>query len=91
MKPEQLTLARELLQLTQQQLAQVLDVHPRTVSKWERGQLQPSPLRLAILSGVLHQQSRESDPRTVGQTIRAHLDTGDLLRAHVALGVYAYR
>lgn len=43
MKPEQIALARELLGLTQAQLGQVLDVHPRTVSKWERGVLATGP------------------------------------------------
>ena len=33
---------RERLGLTQEQLARLLGVHPLTVSKWERGLLQPT-------------------------------------------------
>lgn len=39
----QVSLLRHHLALTQRALAQLLGVHPMTVSKWERGQLSPRP------------------------------------------------
>lgn len=88
MKPEQLTLAREVLGLTQEQLAQVLDVHPRTVSKWERSQLHPSELRIGLLSGVL-KHATSSTYRTTGAQIRQALHRGELLRALEVLMLFA--
>ena len=40
---------REGLGLNQSQLAQLLGVHPLTVSKWERGLLSPSPHQDTLL------------------------------------------
>lgn len=91
MKPERIALARELLGVTQRELAQVLGVHTQTLSKWERGTLKPPRLQHEIIEGLLHQQTKESEPRLVGHTIRLHLSMGELLKAHVALVVYAYR
>lgn len=39
----EVSLLRQHLALTQRALAQLLGVHPMTVSKWERGQLSPRP------------------------------------------------
>lgn len=39
MKPSDILLIRERLGLTQIELAQLVGVHPLTVSKWERGLL----------------------------------------------------
>ncbi|HEX8692286.1 MAG TPA: helix-turn-helix domain-containing protein [Longimicrobium sp.] len=40
---------RSQLELSQVQLAQLLGVHPLTVSKWERGLLMPTPHQSALL------------------------------------------
>lgn len=40
---------RYSLKATQVELAQLLGVHPMTVSKWERGELEPSGYQLALL------------------------------------------
>ena len=40
---------RELLNLNQVQLAQLLGVHPITVSKWERGESAPTAYQMALL------------------------------------------
>lgn len=72
MKPEQLALARELLELTQRELAQVFDVHPRTISKWERGVQSPSMTRKLIMQGVLD-HAAIIDPRCAGSDIREKL------------------
>lgn len=44
--------ARERMGLTQEQLAQQVGVHPRTIGNWERGQTVPKN-RLARLRRVL--------------------------------------
>lgn len=38
--------------LTQTRLARLVGVHPMTVSKWERGVLEPGPFERAILSSL---------------------------------------
>ena len=40
---------RDVLNLNQVQLAQLLGVHPITVSKWERGESAPTPYQAALL------------------------------------------
>lgn len=72
MKPHEVKLARELLGLTQAELAQLLDRHAFTVSKWERGVLMPSLMHVAILSGVIRNASRETS-RVEGHQIRQAL------------------
>ena len=76
MKPEQINLARELLKLSQAELAQVLDVHQRTVSKWERGLLKPSHMRTSILRGVLQRADDGKLSRQLGGRIRGALRSG---------------
>lgn len=45
----EVTSIRTTLGFTQVQLAQLLGVHPLTVSKWERNQGQPTPHQAALL------------------------------------------
>jgi DNA-binding transcriptional regulator YiaG len=40
---------RKKLGLNQEKLAQLLDVHTMTVSKWERGVLEPTPYQAAMM------------------------------------------
>jgi transcriptional regulator with XRE-family HTH domain len=40
--PDEIRLLREVLGITQQQLALMLGVHPMTVSRWERGSAAPT-------------------------------------------------
>lgn len=40
---------REALGLTQAQFGQLFDVHPMTVSKWERDKLEPSPYQQQLM------------------------------------------
>lgn len=40
---------RDLLKLSQVQFAQLLGVHPITVSKWEREEATPTPYQAALL------------------------------------------
>ncbi len=44
---------RQLAQLTQEQLAGVLGVAYGTINRWENGRVQPSPLALRQIRGVL--------------------------------------
>lgn len=43
---------RKSMGLTQAQLAQLLGVHHLTISKWERGLLEPTPWHVAILHAI---------------------------------------
>lgn len=46
---ERIRLIRDRLGLTQQQLAQMLGVHPVTLSRWERNQAEPGPYNVQQL------------------------------------------
>ena len=49
MGPGEIKSLRQSLGMTQDHFAQILGVHTLTVSKWERGVLQPSPYHLALM------------------------------------------
>lgn len=50
MTKEELRDLRRQLKLSQAELGQLVGAHPMTVSKWERGVLQPSPYQVALLN-----------------------------------------
>ena len=63
------------------QLAQLLGVHPLTVSKWERGILAPTPHQNALLESFAKARSAR---KTIGDEV------GDLLlTAGVVVALYA--
>ena len=49
---------RQLLQLTQVQLAAELGVTYETINRWENGRIQPSPLALKQIRVVLEQMAQ---------------------------------
>lgn len=49
MTPTEITQLRESLGLNQVQFGQLLNVHPMTVSKWERGAAFPGDYQLALM------------------------------------------
>jgi transcriptional regulator with XRE-family HTH domain len=49
MTKQEILAIRTSLRMTQEQLAQLLGVHSLTISKWERGLLQPSAHQEALL------------------------------------------
>lgn len=51
--PSRLTLARERRGLTRAALGRALDVTPRSISRWELGEVQPMPAVLARMAEVL--------------------------------------
>ena len=57
---------RTALGLTQAQLAQLLGIHPLTVSKWERGQGSPNPYQQMLLVNFAKAQEQDSD---IGDTV----------------------
>lgn len=57
MTPAQMRKARERLGYSQARLAEHLDVHPMTVSKWERAE-QPIPTMAALAVRCLAEHSR---------------------------------
>lgn len=80
MLPEEIREIREGLDLTQTQLANLLGVHPLTVSKWERGVLKPSPHQQAMLQSFRKATKNKPD---IGAII-----AGVLVGAGVALAIY---
>lgn len=46
MKPKAI---RKALGLKQSEFASLFDVHPMTISKWERGEAEPSPYQMALM------------------------------------------
>lgn len=53
MNAEDIKKLRERLGLNQEKLGQLLDVHAMTVSKWERGVLEPTPYQSAMMDEFL--------------------------------------
>ena len=49
-EPEKVIEIRKSLSLTQQEYARLFGVHHMTVSKWERGDLQPNGYQLALMT-----------------------------------------
>lgn len=50
MDKDEIKTIRESLGLTQVQLAQLMGIHPITVSKWERGDSAPTPYQQNLLT-----------------------------------------
>lgn len=61
MTPEVVRHIRVTLKLTQATLARLLDQHPMTISKWERGVSRPSPHCASLLYGFA--QTAVDNPR----------------------------
>jgi putative transcriptional regulator len=61
MKPNEIVQLRELLGISQPQLAEMLGVHPMTISKWERGVAEPTPYQTEMMEkfrlGALHEKA----------------------------------
>ena len=72
---------RSQLGLSQVQLAQLLGVHPLTVSKWERGVLGPTPHQGALLQSF----AKASQAKEQIGTEVSHL----LVTAGVAVALFA--
>lgn len=54
---------RERLAYSQEQLAQEVPVDVRTIRRWERGEVSPSPMAVARLRGLEAHEAREpSEP-----------------------------
>lgn len=53
MTAAEISIVRSQLGFSQVQLAQLLGVHPLTISKWERGVLAPTPHQSALLQSFL--------------------------------------
>ncbi len=49
MEPEEIKELRKDLDISQSEFASLFDVHPMTVSKWERGVLEPSGYQTALM------------------------------------------
>jgi len=61
MSPEEIRSLRQSLQMTQDQFAQLMGMHSLTVSKWERGILQPNPYQAALMQSFKKAKERKPD------------------------------
>jgi transcriptional regulator with XRE-family HTH domain len=52
MTPSRIAQIRQSKGLSQTQLAYILGIHTMTVSKWERGALEPDPRQVIILNAL---------------------------------------
>ena len=80
MSPSEVANIRSSLGLTQAQLAQLLGVHPLTVSKWERGVATPTPHQAAMLQSF--KQAAAKQPG-IGEVV-----AGVLVGAGLGLALY---
>jgi putative transcriptional regulator len=81
MNAKQLSDLRKKLGLSQAQLAQLLGVHPLTISKWERGLLNPTPHQVELLHSFAKARKAQ---RSIGEEV------GELLlTAGVVVALYA--
>jgi len=78
MNAKQLYELRNKLGLSQAQLAQLLGVHPLTVSKWERGLLTPTPHQLQLLDSFAKARKAQ---KSIGQEVGELLLTAGVVVA----------
>lgn len=70
MGPKEVSNLRERLELSQSQFGQLFGVHPMTVSKWERGSLQPSLFQQALMREYAQAASKdEGSTKNVGSIL----------------------
>lgn len=70
------------LNLTQVQFAQLFGVHPLTVSKWERGDLRPTPHQHALMESF---RTAGTKHENIGEQVAALLMTAGIAIALLAL------
>lgn len=78
---EEIRNTRARLNIGQVQFAQLLGVHPLTVSKWERGELKPNPHQQALIESFQVASDKQVD---IGETV-----AGLLVTAGVAFALFA--
>lgn len=78
MNPQDITRTRKLLGLTQEEFARLFDVHPITVSKWERGVSVPSPYQAGLIE---HFERNARDKDKVQEELRRLLVTAGVIAA----------
>jgi putative transcriptional regulator len=72
---------RNALGLTQEKFGQLLGVHPMTVSKWERGELEPTAYQL----GFLEKFEKAAKDKKTREKVAAALVIGGFIAAIVIL------
>lgn len=82
MRPEAIESLRKNLGLTQARLAAITGVHAMTVSKWERGVLEPAPFALRILETLRRSRTGASPAAVIGELVehlnRALIDASEV-------------
>ena len=66
---------RDNLGLTQEKFGELLGVHPMTVSKWERGELEPTPYQLKFLENF----QKAAKEKQVDERVKAALVVGGII------------
>jgi transcriptional regulator with XRE-family HTH domain len=75
MNAQEIKSVRELLNLNQVQLAQLLGVHPITVSKWERNEALPTAYQSALLNHF-RDGARDNEVRTSVESLLIGMGVG---------------
>jgi putative transcriptional regulator len=79
MRPQEIVQIRKLLAMTQEQFSRLFDVHPMTVSKWERGESQPSPYQVGLLESF--GQAAQRDSAAVQEEVKKLMITAGVIAA----------
>jgi DNA-binding transcriptional regulator YiaG len=79
MSPSQVLAVRKLLGLTQEQFARLFDVHPMTVSKWERGELHPTAYQIGLMESF--KRTAEAKSAAVQEELKKLLVTAGVIAA----------
>lgn len=70
---------RKLLGLTQEQFSRLFDVHPMTISKWERGESQPSPYQAGLMESF--SATAQRDAKAVQEEVKKLMITAGVIAA----------
>lgn len=73
MTKDDIYVIRNSLGLTQEKFGQLLGVHPMTVSKWERGELEPTAYQMGLLENF---KTAAKDKKTREKVAAVLIGTG---------------
>ena len=79
MNPQEIRELRDLLSLSQAQLANMVGVSPAAVAHWEAGRNQPPPACMAIMIGLRNRVEREGANEEMKRVVGRFLIAGGIL------------
>lgn len=83
MNTDQLRILRKTLGLNQEEFARLFDVHPMTVSKWERGESMPTAYQYGLMQKF--QLAADKGKEEVAKELKGLLVTAGVIAALVFL------